>query len=168
MYHSIRISSIRSFLLSFSLLPLLRGPMFIHSPSFEAQHAQQIIATIINQKQWHHQNRPPKTQEEARTSNNCLMTDFFKRGRPGSPKKRATLTSDELDVRRAPPPPSQSKSTKKSKTDNAASAATTAKPLGVVPRKNYYVGDDKVNLDNAVSEWSSGSFFKIAMGKVRV
>ena len=79
------------------------------------------------------------------------MTDFFKRGRPGSPKKRATLTSDELDVRRAPPPPSQSKSTKKSKKDNAASAATTAKPLGLVPRKKYYVGDDKVNVENAVS-----------------
>jgi hypothetical protein len=99
-------------------------------------------------------NQPPKTQEEARESNNSLMTDFFKRGRPVRPKKRATLANDDLEVRRAAnlsakkskPPPSQTKSNKSTKTDNAASAATKFKPL-VVPRRNYSFGNDKVNLE---------------------
>ena len=89
---------------------------------------------------------PPRTKEEARASNNLLITNFFKCGRPGYPNKIATLAIYELDVRRAPPPPSQSNITNKPNKDNAASAATTANPLGVIPRKNYYVGDDKANL----------------------
>ena len=83
-----------------------------------------------------------KTQEDARASNNCLMTDFFKRACPGRTKKRATLASDELDTCCASPPSSQSKITKKPKKDNAALEDTTAKPLGVV--------NDKVNIENAV------------------
>ena len=79
--------------------------------------------------------RPPKTQEETRASNNCLMTDLFKRGRPVHPKKRATLTSDKLDVSSAPPPPSQDNRTKKPNKYNVSSASTTAKPMGVVPGK---------------------------------
>jgi hypothetical protein len=45
--------------------------------------------------------QPPKTQDEARASNNSLVTDFFKRGIPCRPKKRDTLASDDLDVHRA-------------------------------------------------------------------
>ena len=73
--------------------------------------------------------RPPKKQEEARVSNNCLITDLFKRGSPGRPKKISTIASYELDVHPSPPPPSQPKSTNKPKKYNAASAATTSKPL---------------------------------------
>jgi type IV secretory pathway VirB10-like protein len=108
--------------------------------------------------------QPPKTWEEVRERNNSLVTDFFKCGHPGRSKRRVTIASDQLEVCRAAnssakkskPPPSQTKSTNQSKTCNAASEATTVKPL-VVPRRNYYVGDDKVILGNAVSEWFSES-----------
>ena len=101
--------------------------------------------------------RPPKTQEEARASNNCLMTDFSKCESPGHTNKIVILSSDDLDVCRAPTPPSQAEITKKPKKYNVSPAATTAKPLGVVPRKNYSVGYVNINLENAVSEWFSDS-----------
>ena len=75
------------------------------------------------------------------------MNDFFRHGRHGRPKKRAALASDKLDVRCAPPPPIQGNISNKPKKDNAASVATTAKYMGVIPRKNYFVGDDKVNIE---------------------
>ena len=126
MYHSLRISNIQPFLLSFFLLPLLLGPMFIHTSLFESQNTQQIIPTITNQTQWHHQRKQQKHRKMLGQATTASWLTY---------SSAATLTSDKLDVSSAPPPPSQVKITKKPKKDNSYSAATTAKTLGVVPGK---------------------------------
>ena len=103
MYYSLCIYSIKALLIPLYLLLLFLRPMFIDLLSFEFQHAQQIIATRMKKKMATPK-QLPKAHEESREINNCLMTDFFKRGRPGCPKKTGTLNSEKLDVRSEPPP----------------------------------------------------------------
>jgi hypothetical protein len=44
--------------------------------------------------------RTPKTKEEGKEDGNHFMTDFFKRARPGRPKKRGNLSRDkDIEVR---------------------------------------------------------------------
>ena len=50
-------------------------------------------------------NQPPETQEEERASNKCLMTEFFKCGRPRCPKQIPMLVSDKLFVQYNPRAP---------------------------------------------------------------
>ena len=142
MYHSLRISNIQPFLLSFFLLPLLLGPMFIHTSLFECQNTQQIIPTIINQTQWHHQRKQQKHRKmlgQATTASWLTSSSVHALAVPRR-ERHLPVTSWIRVVHR--PPSSQSKITKKPKKDNAALEDTTAKPLGVV--------NDKVNIENAV------------------
>ena len=106
--------------------------------------------------------QPPKTTEAARAQGNKLLTDFFKRPRPGRPK-RSILPGDAIEVttrnkkKRWPVP--------KAKRQQSATLAkiTSLKeaPLTKVidskvaaPRTNWAKGEYKTRLDKALEEWN--------------
>ena len=109
--------------------------------------------------------QPPKTTEAARAQGNKLLTDFFKRPRPGRPK-RSNLPGDAIEVttrkkkKRGPMP----KAKRQQSATLAKSASLKEAPLTKViaskvaaPRTNWAKGESKTRLDKALEEWNNHS-----------
>ena len=109
--------------------------------------------------------QPPKTVAAAKADGNTLLTDFYKRGRRGRPKRVANLAGDVIAVaqKRRKPGPAPRKKPKKPpplpnkpppKTRPATSRPPKATAMKVkVPRTNWSVGNAAINLGKAVTDW---------------
>jgi hypothetical protein len=112
-----------------------------------------------------------KSEEAAQAAGNFTMTDYFKRTRPGRPKKRGNQASDSIEVvrsskkkKRGPVPKEKKKrgpSPKRKDAPVAAGSASIAKKKGIdneemkkkAPRTNWGVGRAKERMESAVADW---------------
>ena len=102
-------------------------------------------------------NQPPKTIVAAKADGNTPLTEFFKRGRRGRPKRVANLAGDVISIarkRRKPGPAPKQPKKPPPKTRPATSRplkATTTKVK--VRRTNWGVGAAAIKLGKAVTDW---------------
>ena len=109
--------------------------------------------------------QPPKTTEADRAQGKKLLTDFFKRPRPGRPK-RSNFPGDAIKVttrkkKKGGPVP---KAKRQQSATLAKSASLKEAPLTKVidskvtaPRTNWAKGESKTRLDKALEEWNNHS-----------